>query len=60
MDAFAVTPERLEREDIQALNRLSSLIYIMMVQLVSGHYLVGFNWGDSSKEYPKIEVCPNL
>ncbi|MGI6686274.1 MAG: cobalamin adenosyltransferase [Bacillota bacterium] len=42
MDAFPATPEKMEREDIiQALNRLSSLIYIMMVQLVSGHYRVG-------------------
>ncbi|SDH20990.1 MULTISPECIES: hypothetical protein [Clostridia] len=42
MDAFAVTPEQVEREDIlQGLNRLSSLIYIMMVQLISGHYRVG-------------------
>ena len=42
MDAFAATPEKMEREDIiQALNRLSSLIYIMMVQLISGHYRVG-------------------
>jgi len=42
MDAFTVAPEVVEREDIiQGLNRLSSLIYIMMVQLVSGHYRVG-------------------
>ncbi|MEL7566060.1 MAG: ATP-binding protein [Dehalobacterium sp.] len=43
MDAFTVAPEVVEREDIiQGLNRLSSLIYIMMVQLVSGHYRVGY------------------
>lgn len=42
MDAFIVAPEVVEREDIiQALNRLSSLIYIMMAQLISGHYRVG-------------------
>jgi len=42
MDAFTVTTEVVEREDIiQGLNRLSSLIYIMMVQLISGHYRVG-------------------
>jgi len=42
MDAFHVTPEKVEREDIiQGLNRLSSLIYIMMVQLISGHYRMG-------------------
>lgn len=42
MDAFTVAPEVVEREDIiQGLNRLSSLIYIMMVQLISGHYRVG-------------------
>ncbi|ATW25320.1 cobalamin adenosyltransferase [Candidatus Formimonas warabiya] len=42
MDAFSVTPEKVDREDIiQGLNRLSSLVYIMMVQLISGHYRVG-------------------
>lgn len=42
MDAFAVAPEVVEREDIiQGLNRLSSLLYIMMVQLVSCHYRIG-------------------
>jgi ethanolamine utilization cobalamin adenosyltransferase len=42
MDAFTVALEVVEREDIiQGLNRLSSLIYIMMVQLISGHYRVG-------------------
>lgn len=43
MDAFTVFPEKVEREDIiQGLNRLSSLIYIMMVQLISGHYRMGY------------------
>jgi len=42
LDAFAQNPEQIEREDLlQGLNRLSSLIYIMMVQLISGHYRVG-------------------
>ena len=42
IDAFCPTAEEVEREDIiQSLNRLSSLIYIMMVQLISGHYRVG-------------------
>ncbi|MEL7566050.1 MAG: hypothetical protein AAGU27_14340 [Dehalobacterium sp.] len=42
MDAFAIVREVVEREDIiQGLNRLSSLMYIMMVQLISGHYRVG-------------------
>jgi ethanolamine utilization cobalamin adenosyltransferase len=42
MDAFTIAPEVVEREDIiQGLNRLSSLLYIMMVQLISGHYRIG-------------------
>lgn len=42
MNAFIVNRETVEREDIlQSLNRLSSLLYIMMIQLVSGHYRVG-------------------
>jgi len=40
--AFCQTPTQTEREDIlQGLNRLSSLLYIMMIQLISGHYRVG-------------------
>lgn len=42
MDAFLEESTGLQREDIlQALNRLSSLIYIMMVQLTAGRYKVG-------------------
>jgi len=41
IDAF-YDENDVQREDIiQGLNRLSSLIYIMMVQLVSGYYRVG-------------------
>lgn len=42
MDAFCGLPDGEDRPDIiQSLNRLSSLIYIMMLQLTSGHYKVG-------------------
>ncbi|ADG80934.1 cob(I)yrinic acid a,c-diamide adenosyltransferase [Thermincola potens] len=42
MDAFCGQPAEVERPDIiQALNRLSSLIYIMMIQLTAGRYKVG-------------------
>jgi ethanolamine utilization cobalamin adenosyltransferase len=42
IDVFCASPQEVEREDIiQALNRLSSLFYIMMVQLISGHYRIG-------------------
>lgn len=42
MDAFCGLPEGEERPDItQSLNRLSSLIYIMMLQLTAGRYKVG-------------------
>lgn len=41
MDAFC-TQTVMDRPDIiQALNRLSSLFYIMMIQICSGHYKVG-------------------
>jgi ethanolamine utilization cobalamin adenosyltransferase len=41
IDAFC-SDEKVEREDIlQALNRFSSLIYIFMAQLLSGHYKIG-------------------
>jgi len=42
IDAFC-RGEQVEREDIlQGVNRFSSLIYIFMVQLVSGHYKIGY------------------
>lgn len=42
IDAFCSSPQEVEREDIiQALNRLSSLLYVLMVQLVSGNYRIG-------------------
>lgn len=42
MDAFCTSLQELERPDIiEALNRLSSLVYIMMIQMCSGHYKVG-------------------
>ena len=42
IQAFCQRADQPEREDIlQGLNRLSSLIYIMMIQLISGHYRVG-------------------
>jgi len=42
IQAFCQTAEKLEREDILlGLNRLSSLLYIMMIQLISGYYRVG-------------------
>lgn len=42
MDAFYVGEGKVEREDIiQALNRLSSLIYVLMVQLAAGKYHIG-------------------
>lgn len=42
IDAFCTTREDVERPDIlEALNRLSSLFYIMMIQMGSGHYKVG-------------------
>ena len=42
MDAFHGQPEEMERPDIlQSLNRLSSLTYVFMLQLVSGSYKVG-------------------
>jgi len=42
MDAFYGQPEGEERPDIlQSLNRLSSLVYVMMLQLTSGHYKIG-------------------
>lgn len=41
MDAFC-GPDGGDRPDIiQSLNRLSSLVYIMMLQLISGHYKMG-------------------
>ncbi|KUO51741.1 MAG: hypothetical protein APF76_15270 [Desulfitibacter sp. BRH_c19] len=41
IDAF-YNDNKVEREDIiQALNRFSSLIYIFMAQLLSGHYKIG-------------------
>ncbi len=41
IDAF-YSDMKVEREDIlQALNRFSSLIYIFMAQLLSGHYKIG-------------------
>lgn len=42
IDAFCKSSQEVEREDIvQALNRLSSLLYVMTVQLVVGVYRVG-------------------
>lgn len=42
MDAFYGVADGEERPDIlQALNRLSSLVYVMMLQLASGRYKVG-------------------
>lgn len=42
IDAFCRSPQEVEREDIiQALNRLSSLLYVLTVQLVSGNYRIG-------------------
>lgn len=42
IEAFCPSPDVVEREDIlQALNRLSSVIYIMMIQLASGQYRPG-------------------
>lgn len=42
MDAFQDQSDGEGRPDLlQSLNRLSSLVYIMMVQLASGHYKVG-------------------
>lgn len=42
MDTFYTSPTEVERADIlQALNRLSSLIYVMMLQLAAGHYKLG-------------------
>ncbi len=42
IDAFLGQPEDMERRDIlQSLNRLSSLTYVFMLQLVAGSYKVG-------------------
>ncbi|PKM81856.1 MAG: hypothetical protein CVU89_07475 [Firmicutes bacterium HGW-Firmicutes-14] len=48
MDAFHGQPEGIERPEgmerpdiLQSLNRLSSLVYVFMLQLVSGSYKVG-------------------
>ena len=42
IDAFCKASGDVEREDIiQALNRLSSLLYVLTIQLISGHYRVG-------------------
>lgn len=47
IDAF-YSDAQVEREDIlQALNRFSSLIYIFMAQLLSGHYRLGHRDGSS-------------
>jgi ethanolamine utilization cobalamin adenosyltransferase len=42
LDAFYSSDGKVERKDIlQAVNRFSSLLYVMMVGLMSGHYKVG-------------------
>lgn len=42
LDAFYGSDGKVEREDIlQAVNRFSSLVYVMMVGLMSGHYKIG-------------------
>lgn len=41
LDAFCGTDGEDRPDIIQSLNRLSSLVYIMMLQLISGHYKMG-------------------